>query len=728
MASVVRDFRKDADSDKSRSVRLLGALHIGILLALSAATLIFARIQFNSILRGTRLLLQSVASQQAKSVEEWRKRHLVEAEETRGDEALEKSASSFLRSGDASARKSLISRFENFRKSYGYERSFLADSDLRVLVSENPSDTALSLATLAGPAFELAKRENRPVLSEIATSESLEAPSIFLAIPLARSRDEIADAHREPVPVDGFLVHILRADSELFPIVDSLPFSDRMVETLLVRVGSENAEILWAHEKGKPEAARPLSDADAGPILETRAANAPSEFVHGRNWLGEFSYAVSAPIRESTWAIVAEISRSELLHDWIPVFVAIGLIPFIGTLALALLGSNRLLRLTGARYKELLDAEKRLRESESKFAAFMDRMPSMAMIKDEDSRIIFANASMGAHYPVESWLGKLPGEIFGEPQASITLDWDRKALETGYVEYEETRTDKNGLVLNLLIQKFAIDLGDGRRYLGQIITDVTERDRSTRQIRQINTTLEAQVRERTAQLQSSTEDFQRFAYAVTHGISSPLRSLLDYAQELERSCAETLEEEDRSRLRGLKRSADTLASTMDRLFEIYRLSTLELRIERENIGLLAESILSERIKAEPGRIVSITTSPSMYADCDARLVAKLFEDLIDNAFEYTRGMPVAKIEIGSNKPGEGAGPSVFYVRDNGAGFDMTNAELILEPFLRADEATGIAVGGPGLALAKRVVERHGGRLWFESEPGTGTTVYFTLSP
>ncbi|HWP68001.1 MAG TPA: ATP-binding protein, partial [Rectinemataceae bacterium] len=299
----------------------------------------------------------------------------------------------------------------------------------------------------------------------------------------------------------------------------------------------------------------------------------------------------------------------------------------------------------------------------------------------------------------------------------------------GYVEYEETRQNRSGQPLFVLTQKFAIQQSGNPPLIGQIMTDLTERNRALRQIRELNTTLEEKVRERTAELEATNAEFQAFTFSVSHDLRSPLRSLDGFAELLSEKYSSVLDEQGLHYLSRISHASMKMADLINDLLSLSKISGAKMKIEQVDIGSIANSIISEYIRKEPDRIVSISIKPSMMASCDAFLVHSLLRTLIDNAFKFSKGTARTVIEVGSTRTDPAhPGAMVYYLKDNGVGFDMAYKDTLFQPFHRLHDVTEFPGNGIGLAIAKLIVDRHGGAIWLESEPGKGTTASFILSP
>jgi signal transduction histidine kinase len=244
-----------------------------------------------------------------------------------------------------------------------------------------------------------------------------------------------------------------------------------------------------------------------------------------------------------------------------------------------------------------------------------------------------------------------------------------------------------------------------------------------REMAELNTSLEARVEERTAALSAANRDLEGFTYSVSHDLRAPLRQVAGFAEVLDATAGPKLDSNERRALATLRDSARHSGQLMDDLLRFSKMSRQELRTLTVNLGTLVDAAREALAGEADGRQVEWTVLQLPTVRGDPSMLLLVWRNLLANALKYSRGRSPARIEVGSLQGG--VGEDVLYVRDNGVGFEMAYAERLFGVFQRLHgtefEGTGI-----GLASVRRIVERHGGRVWAESAPGRGATFYWSL--
>jgi two-component system sensor histidine kinase/response regulator len=259
--------------------------------------------------------------------------------------------------------------------------------------------------------------------------------------------------------------------------------------------------------------------------------------------------------------------------------------------------------------------------------------------------------------------------------------------------------------------------------LARSIRYALERKRAQTEILSLNTELESRVRERTRELALVNQELEAFGYSVAHDLRRPLRAIDGFAAVLHESCAEKLDPQERHYFDRIRRACRHMEQLIDALLAIARLTHQEMRHERVDMTYLAEEIVQELRRREPTRIVQVVIDEGMTANGDPFLLRAALENLIGNAWKFTRRRDDALIEVGAVTADNGR---MFFVRDNGAGFDMAYASKLFKPFERLHLTNEFEGLGVGLSAVERIVRRHGGHVWAEAATDQGATFYFAL--
>ncbi len=366
-------------------------------------------------------------------------------------------------------------------------------------------------------------------------------------------------------------------------------------------------------------------------------------------------------------------------------------------------------------------AEAALRNSEGRYRTLFEYAPDGILIADDQSNYLDANET------ICRMLGYTHAELVGLNATDIIdtseIQYIAPALETikrsadYHREWKFRRKDGSVFPAEVI----ATMMPDGN--LMGMIRDITERKRAEAQIQQLNSELEQRVIERTAQLAAANQELEAFSYSVSHDLRAPLRAMNGFAGIVLEEFGPQLNADGRRYLERIHNGGQRMGELIDDLLAFSRLNRQPLHRQRVDTAQLVQAVRDDTAPEQADRPIQWQIGPLPICDGDPALLKQVWVNLISNAIKYTRGRQPAVIEIGSEPQ---RGTDVFFVRDNGTGFDMQYADKLFGVFQRLHRADEFEGTGVGLAIVQRVIHRHGGRVWAEAAEGRGATFYFTL--
>ena len=290
--------------------------------------------------------------------------------------------------------------------------------------------------------------------------------------------------------------------------------------------------------------------------------------------------------------------------------------------------------------------------------------------------------------------------------------------------FETVRRRKDGKSIDVSVTVSPIRDPAGRIIgASKVVRDITERKQAEAKILELNQSLEARVLERTAQLESANKELEAFSYSVSHDLRAPLRAVDGFSQAVLEDYRDLLPEDGRRYLQIIRDGAQRMGTLIDDLLAFSRLSRAPITRLPINMGRIVDDALDELGYRNGDPKVRVSVGPMPSGVGDPSLIKQVWLNLLSNALKYTRKREVSVIEVGCDSSG---GRDVFFVKDNGTGFDMLYANKLFGVFQRLHRADEYEGTGVGLAIVQRVIHRHGGEVWAEAALDRGATFFFTL--
>jgi PAS domain S-box-containing protein len=376
-------------------------------------------------------------------------------------------------------------------------------------------------------------------------------------------------------------------------------------------------------------------------------------------------------------------------------------------------------------------AEASLRERELLLRSVIDANPNLILVKDRDGKIVLANTAMASTYGVaiKELIGQSHLELhrrlgMNEQEVQKWLADDREVIDTGTpISLVEPFTHPDGTVHWYSARKLPLLLPGNRPSVLIVAADISEQKQAADRIRELNLELETRVRERTAALALANKELEAFSYSISHDLRSPLRAIDGFASILREDHARDLKPDALRLFQLISKNASKMGHLIDDLLQFARLARTDLQSQPVKMKALVRTVVDELQSSAPNSQVELTVGELPNASGDPAMLRQVWTNLISNALKFTRGAQSPRVEIGGHLE---VGEAIYFVRDNGVGFDPKYVHKLFQVFQRLHRSEQFDGTGVGLAIVQRVVQRHGGRVWAEGKLNQGATFYFAL--
>jgi PAS domain S-box-containing protein len=366
-------------------------------------------------------------------------------------------------------------------------------------------------------------------------------------------------------------------------------------------------------------------------------------------------------------------------------------------------------------------------KAEEKLDRLMGSMPDALVIVNAEGKILSSNAQAGKLF------GYTEQELQGESMALLVPERVRQSQRQYYAGFFGQH---NGRISETTLELYGLRK-DGREFPIEISTkplvaakgllvtsairDITERKQVEKQISALN----KELKDRAVELERANKELEAFSYSVSHDLCSPLQNIVSFSQILVEEYANRLDADGRDYVQRLQASCQHMEEIIDALLALSRMARHELVMDRVELSTLAKAVAAELKQKDPDRLVDWVIAEGLTVEGDARLLRVVLENLIGNAWKFTAKRPRARIEFGALPQINGA--RTYFVRDDGAGFEMARAGQLFLPFKRLHDQSQFRGTGIGLATVQRVIQRHRGKIWAEGAVDQGATFCFTLT-
>lgn len=395
---------------------------------------------------------------------------------------------------------------------------------------------------------------------------------------------------------------------------------------------------------------------------------------------------------------------------------------------LAFFMRRQLIQLSTA-YGKIIDANQKqtgaMQVSEQRYRQLFESNPHPMWVYDLETLKFLSVNDAAIHsygYSRAEFEAMTIKEIRPEEDVPVLLEHIPGRVENEPSSWKHRK--KNGTLIDVEIASHSLEF-DGRPAVLVLANDITEKKRTEEAVLRINEELERRVNQRTEQLAAANKELEAFSYSVSHDLRAPLRAMNGFSRIIQEDYAAGMTKEAHHYLNLIRNSATLMGKLIDDLLDFSRIGRKALQKRRVAPGDLVQQVLDELKNERKDRQLDISVRELPPIEADPALMKVLYTNLISNAIKYTKNKEHANIEVGCLTNGNGK-EKVFYVKDNGAGFDMKYSDKLFGVFQRLHRADEFEGTGVGLATAQRIINRHGGRIWAEAETDVGATFYFTV--
>ncbi|MBI5359603.1 MAG: PAS domain S-box protein [Planctomycetes bacterium] len=679
-----------------------------LIIGLIAGGIWFYHSQGESLRNGIENNLASIAKLKVNQIAAWRSGILAEGIALEEDLLLAKHMSAFIAEANAEDGEQVLSSLRSIRKRGNYQNILLVDAKGQVLL--NLLDTKDDVIQEVMSELVAALHGRKPVLTDLHVCDFDARPHINVITPFY-------DGNQQSGRALGAVIIVCEADKFLFPLVQSWPVASSTAETLLVRRDGDSVLFLneLRHQSDTALKLRiPLSRTDVPAVKAVLGVQGVNE---GLDYRGIEVLSAIYPVPDSPWFMVAKEDADEIFGEWnfrsrmilVLLSVAVLLAFFAG---LTIWQYNR-----KTYYRTLYKTEVNLRESEERFRLIFEQAAVGIALVGIDGRYLRVNQRMCdiTGYSEDKLLQKTFRDIVHPADVDKELGFMNRALsgETRTYSMDKRILHRDGSTVWANVTAGLVrDLLNAPKNFVFVVEDISERKRFEEAISRAN-----------QDLLRSNQELEQFAYVASHDLQEPLRMVSSYTQLLSQRYKGKLDGDAEEFIGFAVDGANRMQRLIQDLLMYSRINTRgETFKPIDTHAALGEALFNlQAVIKESGAIVANGELPAVQAD--GTQVALLFQNLISNAVKFRKKDEPPRIRVSAEIRGD---ECVFSVSDNGIGIDNKYFDRIFVIFQRLHSRDKYPGTGIGLAICKRIVDRHNGRIWVESEPGKGSVFFFTL--
>jgi PAS domain S-box-containing protein len=670
--------------------------------------------------------LSAIADLKVSQIVNWRKERMGDARVIFENHLIIPHIQQFMKKPTVPAyKKEILIWMKSLQENYRYKSIILLDTkgNIRLAVPDGKEILGPDAKRFAAGAV----RAKKVIFSDLYRSKTTNVIRLTLVSPLFVSKGQ-----------DNILIGVLllRIDPNefLYSLIQSWPTPTQTAETILVRREGDNVVFLneLRHRKDTALTLRfPISKKQ---LPAAMAARGLERVVEGIDYRGAPVLAALRAIPDSPWFIVAKVDTEE---GYEPTREVAQFVTFLILVLIAGAGASTGLiwrhqravfyrkqyETEVERIVERKRSEETLRALSSRQTAILAAVPDIIMEVDANKIYTWANKA-GFGFFGEDVIGK---------EAAFYFEGDQET-------YESVRPIFNGKENVIYVESWQRRKDGGKRLLawwckvlkntnGNVIgalstaRDITERKHAEEEIRTLNAELEQRVRDRTAQFEAANKELEAFSYSVSHDLRAPLRAIDGFSHVMVEDYKDKLDDEGKRVLKIIQENTHRMGELIDDLLTFSRTGRQELRMSKIEMDTLARTVFEELKAATFERTIQFTIKPLPLVHGDQVMIRQVFVNLLSNAIKFTRPGETADIEVGGCIE---ENENIYYIKDNGVGFDMQYAGKLFSVFQRLHSESEFEGTGVGLAIVKRIIYRHGGRVWAEGKINEGATFYFTL--